>query len=111
MSVMSTILLESQTLVPFKPKVTITILDKNNLIKFFFRYFVEERGQRAGVGGDHRGGDCGGCVAAAANPQRLLLFLPEVKQRWVGRQSGLDILHCAWVGGDFFSYPCSERER
>ena len=89
MSAMSTILLDSQTLAPSKLRVRDNIIIIKNLQKLsLFRYFVEERGQRAGADVDHRGGDCGGCVVAALDPPHLLLFLPEVPQRLVGRESG-----------------------
>ena len=88
MSAMSTIRLESQTLAPFKRRVRdyITKIFQSFQILSLFRYFVEERGQRAGAGVDHRGGDGGGGVAAGVDPHHLLLFLPEVQQRLVGRQ-------------------------
>ena len=53
---------------------------------FLFRYFVEERSQRAGDGVDHRGGDWSGCVVAPPDPPHLLLFLPEVQQRFAAVQ-------------------------
>ena len=89
MCVMSTILLESQTPAQFKHTVRNYIL-KNRIKSFnkfsLFRYLVEERGQRAGVDVDHRGGGRGCCVVVAVDARHLLLFLPEVQQRLVGRQ-------------------------
>ena len=54
------------------------------ITKCIARHFAEERGQRAGVGPDHRCGHHGAGVAVAVGPGHLLLLLQEGEQRCGG---------------------------
>ena len=54
-----------------------------SVLWFFFRYFIEEGGERARVVPDHRGGQHSAGAGGAPGAGHLLLLLQEGKQRCV----------------------------